>query len=127
MTKPFDLELAKSGHPVETRDGRKARIVCFDSLCDKSCRLLALIYSVSNDKEDILFYDNRGKINFSEDQALDLVMSSTKKKGWINVYKYPESHEKFSYTATQIYNSEKEARESQVINWVSTIEIEWEE
>lgn len=28
--KPFDLEAAKQGKPVCTRDGRKARIVCFD-------------------------------------------------------------------------------------------------
>lgn len=28
--KPFDLEAAKNGAPVCTRDGRKARIVCFD-------------------------------------------------------------------------------------------------
>ena len=28
--KEFDLEAAKSGKPVCTRDGRKARIICFD-------------------------------------------------------------------------------------------------
>ena len=28
--KPFDLEAARAGSPVCTRDGRKARIVCFD-------------------------------------------------------------------------------------------------
>ena len=28
--KPFNLELAKEGKPVCTRDGRKARIICFD-------------------------------------------------------------------------------------------------
>lgn len=26
----FDLELAKNGHPVCTRDGRDVRILCFD-------------------------------------------------------------------------------------------------
>ena len=29
--KPFDLQAAKSGKPVCTRDGRKVRIICFDS------------------------------------------------------------------------------------------------
>lgn len=29
--KPFSLEAAKAGKPVCTRDGRKARIICFDS------------------------------------------------------------------------------------------------
>lgn len=28
--KPFDLELAKAGHPVQTRDGRPVRIICYD-------------------------------------------------------------------------------------------------
>lgn len=28
--KPFNLELVKQGHPVCTRDGRDARIICFD-------------------------------------------------------------------------------------------------
>ena len=29
--KPFDLQKAKAGKPVCTRDGRKARIICFDA------------------------------------------------------------------------------------------------
>ena len=29
--KPFNLEAAKQGKPVCTRDGRKARIICFDA------------------------------------------------------------------------------------------------
>ncbi len=28
--KEFDLEKAKAGHPVCTRDGRETRILCFD-------------------------------------------------------------------------------------------------
>lgn len=28
--KPFDIELAKQGHPVVTRAGNKVRIICFD-------------------------------------------------------------------------------------------------
>lgn len=29
---PFDLERAKAGDPVITRDGREARIICFDRI-----------------------------------------------------------------------------------------------
>lgn len=39
--KPFDLEAAKAGKPVCTRDGRKARIICFDAKCIKP--IVALI------------------------------------------------------------------------------------
>lgn len=28
--KPFNLGLAKAGHPVVCRNGQKARIICFD-------------------------------------------------------------------------------------------------
>ena len=28
--KPFDIQKAREGKPVCTRDGRKARIICFD-------------------------------------------------------------------------------------------------
>jgi len=28
--KPFNLELAKQGHPICTRDGRNVRSICFD-------------------------------------------------------------------------------------------------
>ena len=30
--KEFDLEKAKAGHPVCTRDGHEARILCFDRI-----------------------------------------------------------------------------------------------
>ena len=40
--RPFDLEAAKAGKPVCTRDGRKARIICFDAKCNKP--IVALIY-----------------------------------------------------------------------------------
>ena len=40
--KPFDLQKAKEGKPVCTRDGRKARIICFDVNNDKP--IVAVIY-----------------------------------------------------------------------------------
>lgn len=39
--RPFDLEAAKAGKPVYTRDGRKVRIICFDAKCIKP--IVALI------------------------------------------------------------------------------------
>ena len=32
--KEFDIELAKQGHPVCTRDGRKVRVLCYDALTE---------------------------------------------------------------------------------------------
>ncbi len=50
--KPFDLEAAKNGAPVVTRDGQPVRIICFDKqggcpivvlcrLCDERLRAAA--------------------------------------------------------------------------------------
>lgn len=46
--KPFDLEQAKAGKPVCTRDGRKARIICFNAktLCDYP--IIALVENADN-------------------------------------------------------------------------------
>ena len=44
--KPFSLEAAKSGKPVCTRDGRKARIICFDAKGDKP--IIALVEAKGN-------------------------------------------------------------------------------
>lgn len=52
--KPFDLEAAKAGKPVCTRDGRKARIICFDRVNSKS--ILALVDSTDGKGENIFGY-----------------------------------------------------------------------
>lgn len=46
--KPFDLNAAKAGKPVCTRDGRKARIICFNTktLCDYP--IIALVENADN-------------------------------------------------------------------------------
>ena len=52
--KPFDLEAAKAGKPVYTRDGRKARIICFDRIDAKP--ILALVPSTDGKGEDVFDY-----------------------------------------------------------------------
>ena len=41
--KPFDIELAKAGYPVCTRDGRPVRILCFDRKSVDGYSILALV------------------------------------------------------------------------------------
>ena len=56
---PFNIEEAKKGRPVCTRDGRKARIICFDRKGFESKPILALIEE--NGKEDYFYaYGNDG-------------------------------------------------------------------
>lgn len=50
IQKPFDVEAAKNGAKVETRDGRSVRIICYDRKF--SCPIIALILG---DKDETCF------------------------------------------------------------------------
>lgn len=111
--KPFDLEAAKAGKPVCTRDGRKARIICFD-LNNKNFPIVAIINC--DTEENAYQYDIDG-ICDEHDNNLNLMMSPEKKEGWIIIHK------------EAIYDketAEKIARET-TANVIRIQKIEWEE
>lgn len=74
--KEFNLEAAKAGKPVCTRDGRKARIICFD-LNNKNFPIVAIINCDS--EENAYQYDIDG-ICDEHDNNLNLMMSIEKKE-----------------------------------------------
>ena len=49
--KPFDLEAAKAGKPVCTRDGRKVRIICFDRINGDYYKIVACVTAFDGDFE----------------------------------------------------------------------------
>lgn len=73
--KPFDLEQAKAGKPVCTRDGHKARIICFDAKGDP-CPIIALVEE--NGIESAYHYDKNGQNAYNKSK-LDLMMLPEKK------------------------------------------------
>ena len=84
--KPFNLEAAKLGKPVYTRDGRKARIVCFDRVDAKP--ILALVRSTDGKGEDVFDYFISGKrLANALESDLDLMMLLEKKEGWAKIRK----------------------------------------
>ena len=111
--KPFDLEAAKAGKPVCTRDGRKARIICFDAKGDP-CPIIALVEE--NNIESAYRYDKNGQ-NAYKKSELDLMMLPEKKEGWVNVYK------------ERCYETREEAIRhiAPGTKYVDTIRVEWEE
>ena len=114
--KPFDLEAAKAGKPVCTRDGRKARIICFDR---KDVRpIIALIKSADNDDEGVYYYYADGLNLNSYPSVFDLMMLSEKKEGWVNIY-----------DDMIIYESKEEAKIGIATerNYIATTKVEWEE
>lgn len=111
--KPFDLEAAKAGKPVCTRDGRKARIICFDTINKGNYPIIALLEDKGS--EAIFYYNKDGKCNVGTE--LDLMMLPQKKEGWIIIHK------------EAIYDKEtaqKIARET-TANVIRIQKIEWEE
>lgn len=115
--KPFDLELAKAGHPVCTRDGHKARIICFDKE-DSVYPIVALIEH--NGRESVSVHNEMGKVLCGPDKAEDLMMFPEKKEGWINIYEGNQ-------TGVRIFDSEENAFKYRNAGHIDTIKIEWEE
>lgn len=112
--KEFNLEAAKAGKPVCTRDGRKARIISFDRNWEYP--IVALI-ECENGEEMISACDKDGKARIYETQGTDLMMLPEKKEGWIIIHK------------EAIYDketAEKIARET-TANVIRIQKIEWEE
>ena len=116
--KPFNLEEAKAGKPVCTRDGAKARIICFDAKSDAP--IIALI--TTDDGTEIAFdYLSDGTFFNSENPNNDLMMLLEKKEGWVNVYKD-------GTLGLRAYNTKKEAFDkASPSDYVDTVKISWEE
>lgn len=112
--KPFNLEAAKAGKPVCTRDGRKARIICFDLKNDE----YPIVAAIGNDSSETLFsYTTNGKIADGIESDKDLMLLPEKKEGWVIIRK------------GDIYETEELARKA-LINSRTAITIKkitWEE
>lgn len=84
--KPFDLESAKKGEPVFTRDGRKARVICFDRKGYELYPMLALVEE-SGSENNIYSYKANGMwANTGEESNNDLMMLPKMREAWIVVY-----------------------------------------
>ena len=128
--KEFDLEAAKAGKKVMTRDGRNVRIVCFDR--NDPVKPLVVLRMNRNKREEAIFYSPDGKCSdFGSDY--DLVMASDKKVYYSNVYRfagatllynnlfetYEEAH---SYAMAHLEHGDCPELKS-----VVTVKVEWEE
>lgn len=125
--KPFDIEAAKSGKPVCTRDGRKARIICFNR---ESIGFPIIALVKNGDTEGVYQFDDKGRSNIDdEERGYDLMMYPEKKEGWVNVYRDCDGAN--ITKDDNIYSSREAAIASaQFIDgnhYVATTKINWEE
>lgn len=123
--KPFDLELAKQGYPVCTRDGRKVRIICFNRLSGmREMPVVFLLKDIYNGVENVLTCTRDGCHYPSEAKSdLDLMMCPVKRTGYINIYDN-------NRVCKQIFQTEGEAKiaaNNTPGRYIKTIKIEWEE
>ena len=102
--KPFDLAAAKAGAPVITRDGERARIICFDA--DQQQPMIVLITTKDNG-ENIESYHSDGRYLLFSDSPnnYDLFMAPVKKTYYTNIFITPSGH----VFASDGYSSEDNA------------------
>ena len=100
--RPFDLEAAKAGAPLVTRDGRPAKFIAHVGEAHPSQRLLVLIDGV------VLTKFENGKYASSPAHVSDndLFMAPKTRTVWLNLYDIHPSH-----GSGYFYPSQEEADE----------------
>lgn len=116
--KPFNLEAAKAGKPVCTRDGKPVRIISFDRkrlLGEQNYPIVALI-TEDSDTELVYGYTENGLSIANECSDEDLMMLPEKKEGWIIK---PKDY--------QVYQNKEDAERVCNKDYQVIAKISWEE
>ena len=80
--KPFDLQAAKAGAPIVTRDGRPAKFIAHVAEAHPNQRLLVLIRGIVYRH----FEGGRCMLNPGDESPYDLFMAPVKRTVWVNLY-----------------------------------------
>lgn len=116
----FDIEAAKAGKPVCTRDGRKARIICFDK---EDIRPIVALIKSDKGGESAYYYINGMNLSNNHQSVHDLMMLPERKEGWVNIYRNAGT-----MLARCIYNTREEAMESaEEEDYIDTVRVVWYE
>lgn len=125
--KPFDLEAAKSGAPVITRDGRPARIIYSEA---KSIyNIIALVEDGGDERPISVATDGVNGLGPSNN---DLFMVSVKHEGWVNMYKTgcASGDDILVHRAGNIFKTYEAAKDTatrECDTYIGTFRVEWEE
>lgn len=131
--KEFNLEAAKAGKPIYTRDGRKARILCYDLKGVEEYPIVAAIETHDYLAESISAYDRNGRFDHDKENNNDLMILLEKKEGWINIYNrntISTSKENCHImTGVSVFKTKESAisYKNKDKEYIDTIKIEWEE
>lgn len=123
--KPFNLELAKAGHPVCTRDGRRVKILSFDRKNKTNKPIISLLED--GEEEIIMFHSNNGStLDKGDELRCDLMMCSEKKEGYMNIYENGMGV-KYGGIIYETIEDAKDRIKSKLDKYVDTISVCWEE
>lgn len=117
--KPFNLEAAKAGAPVITRDGEPVRLICFDA---KNPNYPVVALCVSDDIEVPEAFTVHGCYHASCDTSTcDLFMAPVKKNAYLNIYPRPFSSHLYLHPTREI------ADQQSAPGRITCVHVEWEE
>ena len=122
--KPFDIQKAREGKPVCTRDGRNARVLCYDFKQNEEYPILVAVEN-KDGKECALLYSNDGISEMYKSSNNELAMFPEKKEGWVNIYNRYSAE----LTSDGYFYFTKEEALSNIENdgtYVKTIKMSWE-
>ena len=121
---PFDIEAAKAGAEVFTRDGRTVKILEYDLRGDAP--IVGVIHSKNIDIVEPFTAEGKNKFD-----GYDLHLKKVRCSGWVNVF--VKKH-KERFVEKVIYNTPEEATYSRLFTitnddfiLTSTVPISWEE
>ncbi|WP_416052774.1 hypothetical protein [Cupriavidus basilensis] len=103
--KPFNLEAAKAGEPIVTRDGRAAQFLGHIPECSPASRVVAYIEG----QNTVTGFMESGAFLSQGEYPEDLFMATKKRAYWVNMYQEEESH--FGRMAAYKHDSEQQAIE----------------
>jgi hypothetical protein len=127
--KPFDLEAAKAGKPVCTRDGRKVRIICFDRKFYHDGYNYPIVAVINdNNNEPVRAYTQDGLFVGNGECELDLMMLPEKKEGWINISSCPDNGYSNYDSGVIVFKTKEEAVNfTNNKDYIDTVKVTWEE
>jgi len=102
--KPFDLEAAKRGEPIQTRDGRPVRFIAHVPNAYLNQRVVVLM-----DRAIQFTSENGYFISDEEKSSWDLVMAPRKRTVWVNLYRPRDYDYLCQNMPASAYDNENEA------------------
>lgn len=108
--------------PVQTRDGRKVRILCTDAVDTAGFCVIGLVHC-DDGTEQIECWTREGRLYIGGSSVRDLVQ--VKQKGWVNIYPLPLSHDRFAAECSYLYKTREQADAGAKKGRIACVEVEF--